>query len=231
VQRLRDQGALAGREQRSEPRYSVERRAQEATQRRNAAEARSNALDRQWNDNEKRIAETQALLTDKQGNLGELFGVTRQVAGDAATVLSQSLVTTRYAAPTEGEDRAAFLRRIGRHGAAVDRRLERLWYEILREMTDAGKVAKYRAAVSPLDDPTTADVDESQTAEERRRARGSVCCQQRRRVPRLSAEQEAAIRALAASSANSGTSAAACNRLPRTRDINERSSIRPAARC
>ena len=31
-----------------------------------------------------------ALLRERQGNLGELFGVTRQIAGDAATVLQQS---------------------------------------------------------------------------------------------------------------------------------------------
>jgi len=115
VQRLRDQERALAQEREQRFRAALqreERRATEATQRRNAAEARSTALDKQWNDNEKRIAETQALLTDKQGNLGELFGVTRQVAGDAATMLSQSLLSTQYAAPTEGEDRAEFLRRI-----------------------------------------------------------------------------------------------------------------------
>ena len=81
--------------------------------RRNTAEARSNALDRQWNKNEQAIAESTALLRESEGNLGELFGVTRQVAGDAATVLSQSVLTTQYGIPTEGEERADFLRRVG----------------------------------------------------------------------------------------------------------------------
>jgi biopolymer transport protein ExbB len=171
VQRLRDQERALAQEREQKFRAALQReenRAREATQRRNAAEARSNALDRQWNDNEKRIAETQALLTDKQGNLGELFGVTRQVAGDAATVLSQSLLTTQYGVPTEGEERAEFLRRMAAATALPSiSELERLWYEILREMTDGGKVAKYRTAVILRDNPATEDVDESQTTEEK----------------------------------------------------------------
>jgi biopolymer transport protein ExbB len=171
VQRLRDQERALAQEREQRFRAALqreERRAQEAQQRRNAAEARSTALDRQWNDNEKRIAETQALLTDKQGNLGELFGVTRQVAGDAATALSQSLLTTQYGTPTEGEDRGTFLRRVAAATALPSiGELERLWYEILREMTDSGKVAKYRTAVMLRDNPDTADVDESQTTEEK----------------------------------------------------------------
>ena len=171
VQRLRDQERqLAGeREQRFRAELQrAERQAQEATQRRNAAEARSNALDRQWNDNEQKIAETTALLTERQGNLGELFGVTRQVAGDAATVLSQSLLTVQYPVPTDGEDRATFLRRLaGATALPSIVELERLWFEILREMTDSAKVLKYRTAVAQIDDESTPDVDESQARVEK----------------------------------------------------------------
>jgi biopolymer transport protein ExbB len=171
VQRLRDQERALAQEREQRFRAELqraERQAQEATQRRNAAEARSNALDRQWNDNEQKIAETTALLTERQGNLGELFGVTRQVAGDAATVLTQSLLTTQYASSTEGEDRGEFLRRLaGATALPSIVELERLWYEILREMTDTAKVVKYRTAVAPIDDPSTEDVDESKTPVER----------------------------------------------------------------
>jgi biopolymer transport protein ExbB len=167
VQRLRDQERQLAQEREQRFRAALqaaERQAQEATQRRNAAEARSNALDRQWNDNEQKIAETTALLTERQGNLGELFGVTRQVAGDAATVLSQSVLSTQYGMTTEGENRADFLRRLaGATALPSIAELERLWYEILREMTDTAKVVKYRAAVAQIDDESTPDVDESQT--------------------------------------------------------------------
>ena len=171
VQRLREQERQLAQQREQRFRAALqqaERAAQEATQRRNAAEARSAALDRAWNENEQRIAETTTLLTERQGNLGELFGVTRQVAGDAATVLSQSLLTAQYGVPAQGEERADFLRRLaGATALPSITELERLWYEILREMTDTAKVVKFRTAVALIDDEATPDVDESQTTEER----------------------------------------------------------------
>ena len=105
----------------------VERQAQEATARRNAAEARSTRSIGNGTATRQRIAETNTLLTSSQGNLGELFGVTRQVAGDAATVLQASVLSTQYGVPTEGEERAEFLRRLGgAPRAAVDRRARAL---------------------------------------------------------------------------------------------------------
>ena len=126
-----------------------ERATQEAVTRRNNAEARGNALDKQWNDNEKVRAEKEELLKQHQGNLGELFGVTRQVAGDAANQLQQSLLTTQYGAPKDGEEeRAEFLRRLaGAKELPNIVELQRLWYELVREMVDAGKVVKYKATV------------------------------------------------------------------------------------
>ena len=48
--------------------------------------------------------------------------------------------------PTEGEERAEFLRRLAAARALPSIvELERLWYEMVREMTDAGKVVKFRA--------------------------------------------------------------------------------------
>jgi biopolymer transport protein ExbB len=170
VQRLRDQERQLAQEREARFRAELqrmERQAQEQVQRRNAAEQRSNALDRQWTANEQTISETTSLLTESQGNLGELFGVTRQVAGDAATMLQQSLVSTQYGAPAEGEERAEFLRRIAAARALPSIvELERLWYEMHREMTDGGKVVKFRTAVASLDDESTPE-DESQNREER----------------------------------------------------------------
>jgi biopolymer transport protein ExbB len=151
TQKLRDDERRTSQERLTRFRtaqQAMEKKAQEAVARRNAAEARSNTLDRQWNENEKKIAETNNLLKQRQGNLGELFGVTRQVAGDAANTLQQSVLTTQYPVPAQGEERAEFLRRLAAAKALpsiVD--LERLWYELVREMTDAGKVVKYRASV------------------------------------------------------------------------------------
>jgi biopolymer transport protein ExbB len=171
VQRLRDQERQLAQEREQRFRAEMqrmERQATEAQQRRNAAEARSNALDRQWNENEQTIAETNALLAERQGNLGELFGVTRQVAGDAATTLSQSMISAQYRVPEQEEERAAFLRRLAGATAlpSIDE-LERLWFEMLREMADSAEVVKFRATVTERDDETTPDQDESQSREER----------------------------------------------------------------
>jgi biopolymer transport protein ExbB len=162
VQKLRDDERKLAQERlqrfRAEQQRQ-ERRAQEAVQRRNAAEARSNALDKQWNDNEKRIAEIQNLLSQREGNLGELFGVTRQVAGDAANTLQQSVLSTQFVTPPEGEERAEFLRRLAAAKALPSiTELERLWYELMHEMTEASKVATYRAPVLQLDN-TKVDMD------------------------------------------------------------------------
>jgi biopolymer transport protein ExbB len=155
VQRLREDERRLAQERLTRFRNEqqrVERQAQEAVQRRNAAEQRSNQLDKQWMDNEARIAEITALLNQHQGNLGELFGVTRQVAGDAATVLQSSLLSAQYGVPTEGEERADFLRRLaGARALPSITELERLWYELLREMTDAGKVVKFNTEVLKRD--------------------------------------------------------------------------------
>ena len=109
--------------------------------------------------NEKRIAEIQNLLDQRLGNLGELFGVTRQVAGDAANVLQQSVLSTQYGVPADGEERAEFLRRLaGAKALPSITELQRLWYELVREMTDAGKVVAYRAPVLQADN-TKKDMD------------------------------------------------------------------------
>ncbi len=152
VQKLRDEERKTNQQREARFRTALQKQ-QQATQnavaRRNTAEARSNALDKEWNENEKRIAEMNELLQQHQGNLGELFGVTRQVAGDAATVLADSMISAQLGTPTDGtEERSAFMRRLaGAKALPSITELERLWYELMREMTAAGKVVKFKAAV------------------------------------------------------------------------------------
>ena len=68
----------------------------QAVQERAAAEARSRELSAQYDANDKEIIQIDTLLRERAGNLGELFGVTRQVAGDAATALQQSLISGQF---------------------------------------------------------------------------------------------------------------------------------------
>jgi len=163
VQRLREDERRLSQERLTRFRAELqkaERQAQEAVARRNAAEQRSSQLDKQWMANEARIAQLSGLLKEKEGNLGELFGVTRQIAGDAATTLQQSMLTIQYGAATDGEDRAEFLRRLaGAKALPSIAELERLWYELLREMTDGGKVVKFKTGVLQRDNKTRVDME------------------------------------------------------------------------
>jgi biopolymer transport protein ExbB len=163
VQRLRDDERRLAQEREQRFRGELqkqEKKTQDAIARRNAAEQRSTQLDKEWQANEARIAQLSSQLKDHEGNLGELFGVTRQVAGDAATVLQQSLLTVQYGQPAEGEDRAEFLRRLAAARALPSiTELERLWYELLREMTDGGKVVKFKTSVLQRDMKTKVDMD------------------------------------------------------------------------
>ena len=109
---------------------------------RNALEARSNALSAEYDANEKAINEATTLLRNRQGNLGELFGVTRQVAGDAATLVEQSLISA------ELPERADFLRTLaGAKALPSMPELERLWYELQHEMTQTGRVARVKLPI------------------------------------------------------------------------------------
>lgn len=129
-----------------------EQRAQEAVERRDAAEARGMQLDQQWEQNEDRIAELGALLDQHQGYLGELFGVTRQVAGDATGVLSESLLTAQLRTPEGEEERADFVRRLaGAEALPSISELRRLWVELLRETKARGEVVRFTTDVLRAD--------------------------------------------------------------------------------
>jgi biopolymer transport protein ExbB len=118
----------------------------EAVSKRDAAEARSQQLSSQYDANETRINELRALLKSREGNLGELFGVTRQVAGDVATVISQSIISAQY------QDREEFLRKMaGAKDLPSIVELERLWFEMQREMTETATVARVALPVARAD--------------------------------------------------------------------------------
>ena len=114
-----------------------------------AAEARSKALSAEFDNNEKEINEVTTLLKQREGNLGELFGVTRQVAGDTANVMEQSIISAQY------PDREEFLRSLASAKTLPSiAELERLWFEMQREMTATGDVQKYEHPVVQADGQT-----------------------------------------------------------------------------
>ena len=114
----------------------------EAQRERDLAEARSKQLSVQFDANETRLAEQDALLTQRLGSLGELFGVVRQVAGDGTAVMFSSLLSAQY--PKRDE----FFAELGKSKSLPSiRQLERLWFEIQREMTESGRVASFKTKI------------------------------------------------------------------------------------
>ena len=126
----------------------------EALRKRDAAEARSKHLSARFDANEVELAQLEELMTQRLGTLGELFGVVRQVAGDTSTILYSSLISAQY----PGRD--AFFSRLGKAKALPSmEQLERLWFELQREMTESGRVTRFDTTIVDADgSPRPAEV-------------------------------------------------------------------------
>ena len=118
----------------------------EAKRKRDAAEARSKQLSTSFDANELKLAELEDRLTQRSGNLGELFGVVRTVAGDGSAIMFNSLLSAQY----PGRD--AFFADLGKSKElpSIDK-LERLWFEIQREMTESGQVVRFPVQIIDAD--------------------------------------------------------------------------------
>jgi biopolymer transport protein ExbB len=113
----------------------------------------------QFSANDLQISTLNVEMREKANTLGlgELFGLARQVAGDSATILEQSLVNAQYVSE---DSRVAFLRDFSQQDTIASiAQLERVWFEIQREMTASGEVARYTGTVvEPNGDALTAEV-------------------------------------------------------------------------
>jgi biopolymer transport protein ExbB len=111
-----------------------------------ALEATSHQLSTEYDANEKQINELEAQLKERSGNLGELFGITRQVAGDLSTVLDQSIIGAQF------PDRTDFFHQMASSKELPSTsKLERMWFEIQREMTEQGLVRRVRTRIVDKD--------------------------------------------------------------------------------
>jgi len=106
------------------------------------AQAKSTQLSAQFDANELKLNDLETLLKSREGNLGELFGVTRQVAGDVASIVYDSLISAQYPGRDEFFAKLAKAKALPAIGD-----LERLWFEMLREMTETGRVARFDTEV------------------------------------------------------------------------------------
>ncbi|MBW2398158.1 MAG: MotA/TolQ/ExbB proton channel family protein [Deltaproteobacteria bacterium] len=116
-----------------------------------AEEARSQRLETAFSANETALAQLEDNLEQRLGTMGELFGVVRQVAGDMQAHVWESVTSSQI------PDREKLLEKLGR-GKELPKTddLEKLWFELQREMTQQGKIVRYPATV------LTTDGDEEQ---------------------------------------------------------------------
>jgi biopolymer transport protein ExbB len=158
VKQMRDSESKLSQDREARFRSELQKQeqlAQKALARRNSAEARGNQLNKAFDANQIHLDEMRVLLKQHEGNLGELFGVTRQIAGDAANVLQQSMLTVHYPAEEGRVDRAKFLVDMaGAKSLPSIVELERMWFELQREMVENGKVVRFKTPVLKPDNTT-----------------------------------------------------------------------------
>ena len=103
---------------------------------------REKKLTKQFEDNDSRLSDLEEQLNLKIGTLGELFGVVRQLSGDAKSTYSQSLTNLEF------PSRVEFLGNLAeRKELPQVAELEQLWFELLNEMNASGMVSKFSSEV------------------------------------------------------------------------------------
>ena len=107
-------------------------------------ERRSDRLTKQYEDNDAELSDLEEQLTLKLGSFGELFGIVRQTAGESKGQFMLSLTNIEF------PERIDFLGDLAERKSLdlpTTEELERLWYEILNELNQSGKVKSYNTDI------------------------------------------------------------------------------------
>jgi biopolymer transport protein ExbB len=105
-------------------------------------EKRSIRLQKQFEDNEKILEDIQETLRIRIGNFGELFGVVRQVAGEAIAVIKNSIVSLQF--PNREKNLAGLVQT---RGIPSIEQMHDLKVELLREMSQSGQIQRFQKQV------------------------------------------------------------------------------------
>jgi len=103
-------------------------------------------LEQNFADNEINLANKAEALDKRLGELKELFGVLQQVSGDTRSKFQTSVISAQI--PGRGQFLDEFAQSMGSSSKLASiSEIERLWFELQREMTQSGKVAKFNREV------------------------------------------------------------------------------------
>ena len=121
---------------------------------RSRQENESARLEQLFEDNQANIVAARAALDERLGALKELFGVLQTVSGDTQARFNSSLTNIHY------PDREEFLVELGSKMAGANtlasiEDIERLWFELQREITESGKIVRFNTEVTLADGEKT----------------------------------------------------------------------------
>ena len=103
---------------------------------------REQKLTKNFEDNDAKLSDLEEQLNLKIGTLGETFGVVRQISGDAKSTYSQSLTNLQF------PSRIDFLADLAERKALPSvPELEKLWFTLLNEIYESGKVVSFDSPV------------------------------------------------------------------------------------
>jgi biopolymer transport protein ExbB len=113
-------------------------------------ENESQRLEKLFQDNQAKTITARLALDERLGALKELFGVLQTVSGDAQGRFNASLTNIQY------PDRGEFLTELGNKMAGANtlasiEDIERLWFELQREITETGRVLRFEHDVTMAD--------------------------------------------------------------------------------
>ena len=102
---------------------------------------RNARLEKEFEENEKVLAELEERLQIKIGVLGELFGVARQFAGELLSSSESAYTFTEF--PQRGDK----LKEIGKIQVHSIEELETLWLEYFNEIVASGEVKEFKSKI------------------------------------------------------------------------------------
>lgn len=109
------------------------------------AQRKADAVKKQFDGNQKELAELKKQLEEAIGELGQMYAGIRQSAGEFRTVAEDSFVTAQF------PKRLDFLERLASQKELPSiRQIDTLWYALTQDLAEGGKVARFDAEVVDL---------------------------------------------------------------------------------
>lgn len=111
-----------------------------------AEERKSEQLEEEYTKNEEQLTLLSERMRERLGALRELFGVLQQVAGDTRGKFESSIISLQYPGRDKFLDVLAKKMGTSTELATIEE-IERVVYELQREMTESAKVSRFNAQV------------------------------------------------------------------------------------